>query len=172
MVPSNAGDKAHNPARASRQLCRVAEGEAETERFGAALARALEPGQVISLIGHLGAGKTRLVRAVAAAAGVDSRDITSPTFVLVQEYAGRWPIYHFDAYRLTGGDQFSDLGIQEYFGSAGVSFVEWGDRVAELLPDDHLRIEIVSPSSTSREFRCLATGPRSQRLLERLAQGD
>lgn len=145
-------------------------GEEDTVRLGEALAEALEPGTVVALIGHLGAGKTRLVQAVAQAAGVDRRSVNSPTFVLVQEYEGRWPIFHFDIYRLHDSGEFLDLGAEEYMASAGVCFIEWADRVADVLPADLLRIEILTTGETSREFRFHATGPRSERVLQRLSQ--
>ncbi len=103
---------------------------AATEAFGRRLGGLLFPGAVVALIGPLGAGKTHLVRAVAAGLGVpDPRVVTSPTFVLIQEYAGRLPVYHFDAYRLRGENDFSDLGAHEYFEGEGVCLVEWADRV-------------------------------------------
>src|SRR4051794_39907882 len=89
---------------------------AATEAFGRALAALLFPGAVVALVGPLGAGKTHLTRAVAEGLGVaDGRLVTSPTFVLIQEYAGRLPIFHFDAYRLRGEAEFDDLGTQEYY---------------------------------------------------------
>ena len=106
------------------------ENEQDTERLGAALAEVLPPGTVVALIGTLGAGKTRLVQAVAAALGVPRGSVTSPTFVLVNEYRqGRLPVYHFDTYRLKDDDEFLDLGPDEYFESDGLTFVEWADRV-------------------------------------------
>src|SRR6266852_4911587 len=103
---------------------------AGTEAFGRRLAAHLFGGAVIALMGPLGAGKTHLVRAVAEGLGVaDSRVVSSPTFVLIQEYDGRLPIYHFDAYRLRGETDFDELGAHEYFQSAGVCLVEWADRV-------------------------------------------
>lgn len=147
----------------------VAPDEQTTERLGALLADVLEPGTVVALVGNLGAGKTRLVRAVAEAAGVDRREINSPTFVLVHEYDGRWPIYHFDTYRLHDTSEFLELGADEYFHSAGVCFVEWADRVTSVLPGDHLRIDIITTGDSSREFRFTAAGLRSARLVERLA---
>src|SRR5262245_20042519 len=86
-----------------------------TRDLGLRLGRALFPGAVLALVGPLGAGKTHLSRAVAEGLDVpDPRVVTSPTFVLIQEYAGRLPIYHFDAYRLPGAGPFSDLGAHEY----------------------------------------------------------
>jgi len=146
----------------------VARSESDTDRLGSLLAGALEPGTVVALVGNLGAGKTRLVRAVAIAAGVDPHEINSPTFVLVHEYEGRWPIYHFDTYRLSNADEFLDLGSQEYFASEGISFVEWADRVASTLPPDHLRIEIETTGDTERLFRITSTGAASQRIIDRL----
>lgn len=143
--------------------------ERGTEQLGRALAETLEPGTVVALIGNLGAGKTRLVRGVAEAAGVAPDEINSPTFVLVHEYEGRWPIYHFDTYRLRDAQEFVDLGAEEYFSSAGVSFVEWADRVERVLPADHLRIEITTTGETGRAFRLKATGPATARLLRNLA---
>lgn len=143
--------------------------EEETLRFGRMLADALEAGTVVALVGNLGAGKTRLVQAVAVAAGVDRREVGSPTFVLVQEYDGRWPIFHFDTYRLPGSDEFLALGAEEYMTAGGICFIEWADRVAETLPADHLRIDITHVGETSREFRVSSTGPRSAEIVSRLS---
>jgi tRNA threonylcarbamoyladenosine biosynthesis protein TsaE len=132
--------------------------EQDTERLGAALAAALPPGTVVGLVGTLGAGKTRLVRAVAAALGVPETNITSPTFVLVNEYrGGRMPVFHFDTYRLKDEDEFLALGPEEYFESPGLTFVEWSNRVAELLPPDRLDITIEVTGETSRRVTINAT---------------
>jgi tRNA threonylcarbamoyladenosine biosynthesis protein TsaE len=160
-----------SPADSSRNIVTfVAQDEGDTERLGIQLADVLDPGTVVALIGNLGAGKTRLVRAVAMAAGVDRREINSPTFVLVHEYDGRWPIYHFDTYRLQSADEFADLGAQEYFSGNGVCFVEWADRVAQVLPADHVRIEIETRDETGRVFHVSATGPASQQIVDCLRQ--
>src|SRR5437588_4428535 len=104
----------------------VANSESDTEHFGAALAGVLSPGTVVALIGPLGAGKTRLVQAVATALGVPVGSVTSPTFVLVNEYmGGRMPVYHFDTYRLKDDDEFLNLGADEYFDAGGLTFIEW-----------------------------------------------
>ena len=125
----------------------------ETDLYGKLLAEAISPGTVVALSGTLGAGKTRLVQAVASAMGVPGEDVTSPTFVLIQEYrGGRMPIFHFDAYRLRDEDEFLQLGPDEYFDSAGVSFVEWAERVAGALPRDHCEICIEHLDATARKF--------------------
>lgn len=125
------------------------ESEGETERVGHALAARVAPGVVIGLIGPLGAGKTRLVRALAEALGVDSSSIASPTFVLIHEYEGRIPIYHFDTYRLSGPDDFEALGASDYWEAGGVCLVEWADLVSEQLPLDAWTVRI-EPTDESR----------------------
>jgi tRNA threonylcarbamoyladenosine biosynthesis protein TsaE len=131
----------------------TANSECDTDRLGAALAAVLPPGTVVALIGTLGAGKTRLVQAVAAAVGVPRANVTSPTFVLVNEYTGgRLPIYHFDTYRLKDDDEFLNLGPDEYFDSNGLTFVEWADRVADLLPDERVEITIDVTGDSSRRI--------------------
>ena len=140
----------------------VAENEADTDRLGAHLAQGLAPGTVVALIGTLGAGKTRLVQAVAVALGVPEEQITSPTFVLVNEYlGGRLPLFHLDAYRLKDEDEFLELGPEEYFDGAGITFVEWADRVQNCLPREFVRIEAKVTGDTRREFR-VAGGIGSQ----------
>lgn len=142
--------------------------EAQTEALASSLADTLEPGTVVALVGNLGAGKTRFVRAICAALGVDLRGVASPTFVLVHEYEGRLPVYHFDTYRLRQASEFLGLGADEYLNSDGVCLIEWANRVEGLLPTDHLRVEIIATGETSRDFYFVANGPKSQRLVELL----
>jgi tRNA threonylcarbamoyladenosine biosynthesis protein TsaE len=147
----------------------TAQDESDTERLGRALAEVLQPGTVIALVGTLGAGKTRLVQAVANALGVAPGNVTSPTFVLVNEYkGGRVPIYHFDTYRLKDEHEFLDLGPDEYFDSNGLVFIEWADRVAEFLPDERIEIEVEVTGETQRRISIRGTSPRLEELVNRL----
>jgi tRNA threonylcarbamoyladenosine biosynthesis protein TsaE len=140
-----------------------------TTGFGQRLAGLLFPGAVVALIGPLGAGKTYLVRAIAEGLGIgDSRVVNSPTFVLIQEYSARLPIYHFDAYRLRGPAEFFDLGAHEYFAGNGVSLVEWADRVESCLPADHLRIAIEVTGETSRRFHIEGHGKRHSAIMRQV----
>lgn len=141
-----------------------------TEAFGRRLGERLFPGAVVALIGPLGAGKTFLVRALAEGLGVaDRRTVSSPTFVLIQEYDGRLPIYHFDAYRLKAVREFADLGAHEYFGGEGVCIVEWADRVTELLPEERLDIRLEVTGASSRRAVLEAYGPVYEDLLRQIA---
>jgi tRNA threonylcarbamoyladenosine biosynthesis protein TsaE len=146
-----------------------ANSETDTDRLGEALAAGLPPGTVIALTGTLGAGKTRLVQAVAAALGVPRENVTSPTFVLVNEYkGGRLPIYHFDTYRLKDDVEFLNLGPDEYFDSNGLTFVEWADRVANLLPLERVEITIEVTGDTARRFSLRGTSVRIEALVRQL----
>ncbi|MBV8555271.1 MAG: tRNA (adenosine(37)-N6)-threonylcarbamoyltransferase complex ATPase subunit type 1 TsaE [Planctomycetaceae bacterium] len=143
--------------------------EEETERLGRALAEVIAPGVVVGLVGPLGAGKTRLTRALAEALGVDPGAIASPTFVLIHEYDGRMPVFHFDTYRLGGPDDFEALGASDYWGGAGVCLVEWADRVADRLPREAWMIRIEPTGPDRRRF--LLRIPEGSSVVERLAEG-
>ncbi|MGI6401401.1 MAG: tRNA (adenosine(37)-N6)-threonylcarbamoyltransferase complex ATPase subunit type 1 TsaE [Thermoguttaceae bacterium] len=131
----------------------IIKNEQETDILGRVLEKAIPNGTVVSLLGTLGAGKTRLVQAIAFAAGVPSDEVSSPTFVLIKEYQGfTRTIYHFDAYRLRDSDEFLQLGVSEYFDSDGISFVEWGDRVEDVLPEDRVDIEIFPLDESTRRL--------------------
>ena len=146
----------------------ASESPEQTRQIGRLLADVLEPGAVVAVRGELAAGKTLLVRAIAEALGADPEEIASPTFVLVREYAGRVPLYHVDAYRLKGPDEFLDLGGDEYLFGDGVCLIEWADRIASVLPDDRLEVQIDITGEQSRRIRITATGPRSAHTLDRL----
>jgi tRNA threonylcarbamoyladenosine biosynthesis protein TsaE len=157
--------------RTTEGLAVEAESEAETEWLGQALAEVAAPGVVIGLIGPLGAGKTRLTRALAEALGVDPGAIASPTFVLIHEYEGRLPVYHFDAYRLKNADDFEALGAADYWEAGGICLVEWADRVIDRLPEDAWLIRVEPTGPTSRRFvvEIPPSAPIAERLIARLS---
>ena len=126
--------------------------ESETDFVGQKIFEILPPKCVVALIGTLGAGKTRLVRAIAKSAGIDPTGVSSPTYVLIHEYQGTVPIYHFDVYRLSDVNEFLQLGAEEYFERPGLSLIEWGDRVESVLPHDHFTIHIEILDEHSRKF--------------------
>ena len=150
-----------------RITCRTTS-EDETAQLGQELASTLESGDVVALIGDLGAGKTRLVKSVAAACGVPLDQVNSPTFTLIQEYEGRLLLRHCDTYRLRNPDEFFELGLDELFATDGVAFVEWANRVEDDLPADRLVISITIDSPTHRSFELQSTGPRSAKILQDL----
>lgn len=146
---------------------------AATQALGLWLGQRLWPGSVIALVGELGAGKTQLARAIAEGLDIaDSRIVTSPTFVLVQEYFARLPIYHFDAYRLRAEAEFADLGVHEYFESNGVCLVEWADRVTRCLPAEHLRIALSGTGETSRQAAIEGKGSAYEKLIAEYVYGS
>lgn len=139
---------------------------AATAAAGHALGALLGPGDAVALIGDLGAGKTSLVQAIAAGAGVPADvAVTSPTFTLVQEYAGgAVPLVHADLYRIERARELDEIGLDDRLrdGDAAV-LVEWADRFAQVLPADHLRIEL-RHAGDGRVLEARGGGPRSDAL--------
>ena len=116
--------------------------ETETRALGLKIADALEPGDIVALIGDLGTGKTALTKYIAEGLGV-SEEISSPTFTIVKEYrSGRLPLYHFDVYRLGSGDELMDTGAEDYLDGDGVCVIEWADIVSDVLPADCLAVRL------------------------------
>jgi tRNA threonylcarbamoyladenosine biosynthesis protein TsaE len=143
---------------------------ADTERLGRALARSLPETITVALCGTLGAGKTRLVQALAGALEIDPSSVTSPTFVLCQHHHGQRTLFHLDAYRMKDLDEFLELGVEEYFAGPGITLIEWAERVADCLPRDHVEVLIEITGPESRRFELRATGSAAEETLARLAQ--
>jgi len=122
-----------------------------TKNLGDVLGRIVQPGDIITLTGSLGAGKTALTQAIGHGLGVDPRIyITSPTFSLLHEYKGRIPLYHMDLYRLGSESEIESLGLPEYFCGDGLTVIEWPERLGSLMPDERLHIDLVISGESSR----------------------
>lgn len=120
----------------------ISYGVDETIALGQAIGKQLQGGEVIALAGTLGTGKTHFIKGLALGLDVEDVDVvTSPTFTLINEYEGRLPLYHADAYRLEKADQLAALGFDEMCSGLGVVVVEWADRVRSLM-DDYKPINI------------------------------
>ena len=114
----------------------------EMRELGLELAAALEPGDIIAMVGNLGTGKTTLSKYIAEGLGV-TEALSSPTFNIVKEYrSGRLPLFHFDVYRLSSGDDLVDIGAEDYLYGDGVCLIEWADIVADILPEETIVIRI------------------------------
>ena len=142
----------------------------ETVVFGRSLGALLEKGMVVALNGELGAGKTTLVKAIAAELGIPEEDVRSPSYTLINEYEGRLPVYHFDLYRLIDSSELYDLGYDEYLEGNGISIVEWADAIPDALPSEYLSIKIEIVSDEKRKFTITAAGKRYETLLAELRQ--
>jgi tRNA threonylcarbamoyladenosine biosynthesis protein TsaE len=122
-----------------------------TKNLGNLLGRIAQPGDIITLAGSLGAGKTALTQAVGKGLGVDPRIyITSPTFSLLHEYKGRIPLYHMDLYRLANESEIESLGLPEYFYGNGLTVIEWPERLGSLMPELRLHIDLIITGESSR----------------------
>jgi tRNA threonylcarbamoyladenosine biosynthesis protein TsaE len=139
----------------------------ETRIVGAALAPMLLPGDVISLSGDLGAGKTVFTQGLAGALGVSGR-VTSPTFTLVHEYDGRYPIVHLDVYRLDSFQDLLDIGFEELLDPQAIMVVEWGEAVAPLLPVRYLEIDMRAVDPELDEHRLMTFRPRGDDWIRKL----
>ncbi len=128
----------------------------QTIELGKKIGAFLLPNDVIALTGRLGAGKTTLIQGIALGAGVKDY-VTSPTFILINEYNGRIPFFHVDLYRLNDVSEVEDLGIEEYFTRNGACVIEWAEKLGELKPQEAHEIKIEVISENERKF-CLSAG--------------
>lgn len=136
----------------------IAQSLADTDRLAAALVAVLPERATIALCGTLGAGKTRFVQGLAAASQIDPAEVTSPTFVLCQQYTGARRLFHLDAYRLHDADEFRELGTDELYEEPALTLIEWADKVELALPDSYLLVQIEVHGDTTRCFKIQTVG--------------
>ena len=125
--------------------------EKETKELGIKLSNVITKGSVISLRGSLGAGKTVFAKGFAEGLGI-SEAIVSPTFTLVQEYDGKFKMYHLDLYRLSGEDEFESMGGEDFLYPDGVTLIEWSEKIEDMLPDTTIYINITIDENLTRKI--------------------
>ncbi|MDF1562276.1 MAG: tRNA (adenosine(37)-N6)-threonylcarbamoyltransferase complex ATPase subunit type 1 TsaE [Deltaproteobacteria bacterium] len=135
----------------SRQTVRTT-GDDETFALGRAVGEVLAPGDFLGLEGPMGAGKTRLIQGICEGLGVDPRDVTSPTYALVNTYSGRLAVYHLDLYRVVDPEEVESTGVLDVAGD-GVALVEWIDRAREVLPPGGVHVLIQDEGPELRDIR-------------------
>lgn len=137
----------------------------KTEAFAETLAYLLEPGDLLTLEGGLGAGKTTFTKGLAKGLGIQ-RMVNSPTFTILKQYSGRLELNHFDVYRLENSDE--DIGFDEFFNSEAVSVVEWATFIEEYLPKERLEITINRQSEQGRKITLHPIGRRYEKICREL----
>jgi len=140
--------------------------ESETMELGRKLAGHVKEGDIICLLGDLGSGKTTFAKGFAEGLEVDQRKVNSPTFVLMNVYEGKLPVYHFDLYRLEGGAAMETVGFDEFLYGDGVSLIEWADKMGEFTPQEYLQVKFTHRDEHTRVIEVVAQGQRYQQLCE------
>lgn len=151
----------------TKKVTMISKNESDTQEIAKTLATVVQAGNVITLEGDLGVGKTAFTKGLAKGLQITDR-VTSPTFTLVKEYEGKLPLYHMDVYRLEHSEE--DLGFDEYFYGDGVTVIEWAKFIKDFLPDEYLAITIERTSDTSREITFEANGSSYERHIEQLRE--
>jgi len=147
----------------------ISKSEVGTIRLGRRLGKALHKGDIIALCGELGSGKTVFTKGIAEGLGVKHAEyVNSPSFMILKEYKGRLPLYHFDVYRLNDASEFLTVDYARYFYGDGVSVIEWADKITELLPKEFLKINLFVRKECEREISISPRGRRYKGLLEKL----
>ena len=141
----------------------------QTMSWGRKLGKLVQGGEIVGLVGELGAGKTTFVRGFAAGAEVGKDAwVRSPTFTLINEYHGRLPVYHIDLYRIGKAEEINSLNLREYLYSNGVSLIEWFEYLPSAEVDEYLEVKRAHAGRTGRELNFIARGERYEKILEKL----
>ncbi len=124
----------------------------ETIEIGYRIGKILKPGMVVALEGKLGAGKTTLVKGIARALDINE-EITSPSYIIISEYLGTYPLFHIDLYRINHSQELEDLGLEEIISSLdlnGISVIEWSERAESMMPEDRIQVAIMIDADGNR----------------------
>jgi tRNA threonylcarbamoyladenosine biosynthesis protein TsaE len=145
----------------------------ETIRIGKSIGGHLLPGDVVALVGELGAGKTQFIKGLAVGAGISNPAyISSPSFTLIHEYLGKIPFYHVDLFRLEREKEAEELGLEDYFQGEGITAIEWADKIPSLLPPQNLFIHITYLGKNSRSLEIIGRGKRYEDIVNQLRNSD
>jgi len=143
----------------------------ETIRVGKDIGRRLLPGDVVALVGELGAGKTQFIKGLAAGVGVgNSTYVSSPSFTLIHEYPGETPFYHIDLFRLGREKEAEELGLEVYFQGSGVTAIEWADKIPSLLPKEILFVSMAYIDKNIRALEITGKGKHFEELLKEFSE--
>jgi tRNA threonylcarbamoyladenosine biosynthesis protein TsaE len=146
----------------------ISRSASSTFNIGKTIARYLDRADIICLFGGLGSGKTVLSKGIGFGLGVKTERVISPTFVLIRQYKGRLPVYHFDLYRINSQEDILGLGYEEFFYDQAVTIIEWADRLKFLLPEEFLKVELLVKGTNKRLLKFSAKGRRYKSLLEKI----
>ena len=140
----------------------------KTRALGRLIARHAAPGDIVCLRGDLGSGKTVLTKGICSGLGINAQSVTSPTFVLLNRYEGRIPVFHFDLYRLDDPLDLAAIGYEEYLFGDGISIIEWADKLGCLEPAEYLQVALRAQGKEKRSITVRAKGTRYALLLEKI----
>lgn len=142
----------------------------ETISIGEKLARYFSPGDIVCLIGDLGSGKTTMVKGIAKGLKISQTRVNSPTFVLMNVYEGKMPLYHFDLYRLEHPSEILPVVSEEFLYGEGISIIEWADKMGEMMPEDYLKIQLEHGENDGRIITITPVGRKYKDFINRLSQ--
>ena len=137
----------------------------DTIGLGRKIGKLLKAGDVVALVGNLGAGKTVIANGLCCGLEVKESYITSPTYTIINQYDGRVPVYHIDLYRLKNSSELYNLGWDEYIYGYGVCVIEWADKAGEMLPEEYLTVNIEVTGTNKRKITLQAKGQSYKSLL-------
>ena len=148
----------------------ISESSQQTEQVGERLGRALKKGDIVCFFGNLGSGKTTFIKGIARGLKIKASKVNSPTFVLMNIYGGRLPLFHFDLYRIKYIREIDALGYDEFFYDDGVAVIEWAQRLKGYLPAEYLKIELMHKGPTERVVLISSSGKRYEKYIQLLSR--